>query len=143
MSFVAERSAAAGRSSPAGGIVTAPISKTAWAMAGLPYRDHTEYFREQTQATNVQMILGLPARKRWSVVATRHVPLAQVSRLLTRDRLLDAARGLRDALRSWGIPRPQLGLCGFNPHAGEEKLLGREESAVLAPAVPARALGLA
>lgn len=121
------------------GLVTAPISKTAWDAAGVPYRDHTEWLRAETGADG-QMVLGLPARGLWAALATRHVPLAEAPRLLTPDVLASAGRALRLALSALGARAPRLALCGLNPHAGEEGLLGREEGRLLAPA--ARRLGL-
>jgi 4-hydroxythreonine-4-phosphate dehydrogenase len=127
----------------AGGLVTAPISKKAWDDAGVPFRDHTEWLRKETGADG-QMILGAPTRGLWASLVTRHVPLAEVSRRLAPDAVLDAARALDAALRLLGRRRPRLGLCGFNPHAGEDGLLGPEERRVLAgTAQQARAKGLA
>jgi 4-hydroxythreonine-4-phosphate dehydrogenase len=115
-------------------IVTAPINKEAWSLAGVPYRDHTEYLRFVTGA-DAQMILAAPQRGLWCVLATRHVPLARVSGALSQARVLAAARTLEKALRQVGARRPRLVLCAFNPHAGEGGLLGREERGMLVPAV--------
>jgi 4-hydroxythreonine-4-phosphate dehydrogenase len=125
------------------GVVTAPISKEAWALAGVPYRDHTEYLRAVT-GCDAQMILAAPRQRLWCVLATRHIPLVRVPSALTAAKILSAARVLCDSLRETGLRRPRLVLCGLNPHAGEGGLLGSEEKRVLAPAVrSARRLGLA
>jgi 4-hydroxythreonine-4-phosphate dehydrogenase len=125
------------------GLVTAPISKTAWAAAGVRYGDHTSWLRAETGADG-QMILGAPRRGLWAALATRHVPLSAVPARLTRADVLGAARALHAALGALGLRRPRLGLCGLNPHAGEEGLLGPEERRLLAPAAArARADGLA
>jgi 4-hydroxythreonine-4-phosphate dehydrogenase len=127
----------------AAGVVTAPISKGAWALAEVPYRDHTEYLRAET-GCDAQMVLAAPQKRLWCVLATRHIPLARVPGALTQTRILSAARTLSLALRRVGMRRPRLVLCGLNPHAGEGGLLGSEEKKVLAPAVrSARRLGLA
>ena len=115
------------------GVVTAPISKEAWALAGVPYRDHTEYLRAATGA-DAQMILAAPRQRLWCVLATRHIPFARVPGALTGERILSAARTLSGALRRVGMRRPRLVLCALNPHAGEGGLLGREEKRVLEPA---------
>ena len=114
------------------GIVTAPISKKAWSMAGVPFTDHTEYFRIETNSP-AEMILGAPAQKLWCILATRHIELKQASSLLKVDRIVSAARSLRDSLRQIGFKRPNLGLCAFNPHAGEEGMMGSEERRILRP----------
>jgi 4-hydroxythreonine-4-phosphate dehydrogenase len=115
-------------------VMTAPISKEAWSLAGVAYRDHTEYLRSVTGA-DAQMILAAPQRGLWCVLATRHVPLARVSGVLSAAGVLAAARTLDEALRQVGFRHPRLVLCALNPHAGEGGLLGHEERRVLVPAV--------
>lgn len=126
------------------GLVTAPISKKAWDLAGVPYRDHTEWLSRETSSPRAQMILAAPRQDLWTVLVTRHIPLAKVSSLLSPAGIAAAARSLAEALAALGTPKPKLVLCGFNPHAGEDDLLGPEESRVLAPAVAlARRSGVA
>ncbi len=77
------------------------------------------------------------------VLATVHVPLADVPRLLTPA----ARRGHRHAdgasLPDFGYPAPRIGLAGLNPHAGEHGLMGHEDDEVLRPVVAAcRARGI-
>lgn len=135
LSFAAFRLATdlAGRKAVAG-IVTAPISKKSWSLAGLRYRDHTEYLRELFPKADAQMILGAPSSKLWCVLATRHVPLARVAGLLKGADVVSATASLRRALSLLGIRKPKLGLCAFNPHAGEDGLIGSEERKILIPA---------
>ncbi len=124
-------------------IVTAPISKEAWSLAGVSDRDHTEYLRSVT-GVDAQMILAAPQRGLWCVLVTRHVSLARACGALSSTGVLVAARALDRALRQVGSRRPRLVLCGLNPHAGESGLLGSEERRVLVPAVRrARRAGLA
>ena len=123
-------------------VVTAPISKEAWRLARVPYRDHTEYLRAVTGA-DAQMVLAAPQRGLWCVLVTRHIPLARVPGALSSGKVLAAARSLDQALRGLGSRRPRLVLCGLNPHAGEQGLLGSEEAEVLVPAArSARRQGL-
>jgi 4-hydroxythreonine-4-phosphate dehydrogenase len=122
-------------------IATAPINKEAFAQAGLPWRGHTDLLAHLTGAARVAMMFYADALR--VILATVHVPLAQVSRELTRERI-DATIDLAaEALPRFGYAAPKLGLAGLNPHAGEHGLLGGEEEAVLAPAVAAaRARGI-
>lgn len=125
------------------GLVTAPISKRGWSLAGAGYPDHTEFFRAELSAPEAQMILGAPERGLWCVTATRHVPLREVASRLDAAAVLSSARALSDALRALGRARPRLGLCALNPHAGEDGLIGGEERRVLSPAAArARRAGL-
>ncbi|MBI4377143.1 MAG: 4-hydroxythreonine-4-phosphate dehydrogenase PdxA [Elusimicrobia bacterium] len=114
-------------------LVTAPISKKSWEMAGVGFTDHTEFLRSEL-GLRAQMVLASPPNRLWCVTATRHIPLARVPGSLDVETVRAAAEGLHMALRIIGIPRPRLGLCGLNPHAGEDGLLGPEERRVLIPA---------
>ena len=137
-SYEAVRTAAAlARRGLLGGMVTAPVSKEAWGMAGALHLDHTAFLRDFTGARRVAMVLvGGPFR---AVLATRHIPLKEVPRAATGAAVAEAAdlgaAALRDGL---GLRAPRLALCALNPHGGENGLLGTEERDRLAPA--ARAL---
>jgi 4-hydroxythreonine-4-phosphate dehydrogenase len=115
------------------GIATAPVNKFAFAEAGLSWKGHTDLLAHLTGASRAAMMFWSEPLK--VVLATVHVPLAEVPRTLTRD-TLDAIIDLTAReLPRFGMPSPRLALAGLNPHAGEDGLLGGEEMAVLAPAV--------
>ncbi len=123
-------------------VATAPINKAAWAMAGLAWRGHTELLAELTGARRVAMMFH--AERLRVVLATTHVPLAEVPRRLTRERIEEVVGLAHDELPRFGCPRPRLAVAGLNPHAGEGGLLGEEEERCVRPAVEAcRALGIA
>jgi 4-hydroxythreonine-4-phosphate dehydrogenase len=114
-------------------VVTAPINKAAFAAAGYPWRGHTDLLAHLCGVTGVAMMF-------WSerlrvVLATVHIPLAEVPQALTRERLLAVLRLTARSLPEFGFPSPRLGVTGLNPHAGEGGLLGSEEEDVIAPAV--------
>lgn len=117
------------------GLVTAPISKGSWALAGYPWRDHTERLDAVDPARGAEMILGVPGRALWCVIATRHVPLKDVARALTPRGVASCALALDAALRRLRARAPRLALCALNPHAGEGGLMGVEETRVLKPAL--------
>ncbi len=122
-------------------VATAPISKEAFALAGLPWRGHTDLLAHLTGAPAVAMMFVSDAIR--VVLATVHVALADVPRLLTRGTLESAIRLAASALPRFGAPSPRLALAGLNPHAGEHGVIGSEDDAVLAPAVAAcRAAGI-
>ena len=123
-------------------VATAPINKAAWAMAGLAWRGHTELLAELTGARRVAMLFH--SERLRVVLATTHVPLAEVPRHLTRERLEEVVGLAHDGLPRFGYPRPRLAVAGLNPHAGENGLLGGEERSLLRPAIEAcRARGVA
>ena len=122
-------------------IATAPINKLAFAEAGLPWKGHTDLLAHLTGSGRVAMMFWSAPLK--VVLATVHVPLAEVPRVLTRERLDGIIDLTARELPRFGISAPRLALAGVNPHAGEEGLLGSEEQRVLAPAVEAaRARGI-
>ena len=116
-------------------IATAPINKLALSRAGLAWKGHTDLLAHLTGTSFVAMMFWSEPLK--VVLASVHVPLAEVSRALTpeivRDTILLTAR----ELPRFGVARPRLALTGVNPHAGEEGLLGTEEERILRPAVSA------
>ena len=117
------------------GITTAPVNKLAFAHAGLPWKGHTDLLAHLTGSSQVAMMFWSEPLK--VVLASVHVPLADVPRVVTRE-LLDAIIALTAReLPRFGIAAPRLALAGMNPHAGENGLLGTEEERVLGPAVVA------
>jgi 4-hydroxythreonine-4-phosphate dehydrogenase len=131
-----EASAAAALAGRIDAIVTAPLSKTSLAKAGVTHPGHTEYFAALAGADSVAMMFV--AERLRVTLATIHVPLRDVPGLLTVDGLLETMRLTRDALiRHADCPEPRLALLGLNPHAGEEGRFGDEEIRVLEPAVAA------
>ncbi len=121
----------------AAGVVTAPISKESWALAGYAWRDHTSRLAECAPGGAAEMLLGAPSRGLWCALATRHVPLREVPARADAGAVGRAARALDEGLRRLGRPRPRLALCGLNPHAGEDGLIGGEEKKTLVPAAAA------
>jgi len=129
-----EEAIAAARRGEVDALVTAPISKTWARRAGLAFPGHTELLAERFGARDVAMMFAGPRLR--VVLATVHVPLAQVSATLDADRIVTVTRLLARALiRDHGITAPRLGVVGLNPHAGEGGLLGDEERDVIAPAI--------
>jgi 4-hydroxythreonine-4-phosphate dehydrogenase len=122
-------------------IVTAPVSKEAFALAGVPWPGHTDLLAHLCDAPRVAMMFHADALR--VVLATVHVPLSAVPAALTPARLRDTIELTHEGLPSFGWPRPRIGVAGLNPHAGEHGLLGREEEAVITPVVEAcRAAGI-
>ena len=114
-------------------IATAPINKAAFALAGLPWRGHTELLQQLTGAPRVAMMFHSEALR--VVLATVHVPLRDVPATLTRERLRDTIELAAEWLPRFGVARPRLALAALNPHAGEQGVIGSEERDLLAPVV--------
>jgi len=114
-------------------MVTAPVHKAVINEAGMPFSGHTEFLAEITGGDPVMMLAAGDLRV---ALATTHLPLADVPRAITRERVQRVLRVLDHDLRSrFGIARPRILVAGLNPHAGESGHLGREEIEVIEPAL--------
>jgi 4-hydroxythreonine-4-phosphate dehydrogenase len=116
-------------------MATAPVNKEAFALAGLPWRGHTDLLAHLTGAASVAMMFYADALR--VVLATIHVPLADVPRLLTRASLEQVIRLTAREMPRFGFPSPRLAVAGLNPHAGEHGVMGSEEREVFEPALAA------
>jgi 4-hydroxythreonine-4-phosphate dehydrogenase len=114
------------------GMVTAPIDKNTIYSTDFPFKGHTEYFTKEFNATETLMLMVGENLKVGLV--TDHVSIAQVSNLVTKERLELKVRLLEMSLRKdFGILKPKIALLGLNPHAGDGGLLGMEEIQVIKP----------
>ena len=137
-----ERAVRMARQGDVAGIVTAPIDKSVLLLGGYEYPGHTEMLAALTSArvammlTSAERVGGASAPPALRVVlATTHLPLRDVPRALTHERIVDVAATTRTALRDWfGIGTPRIALCAMNPHAGDRGRFGSEDDDVLAPA---------
>jgi 4-hydroxythreonine-4-phosphate dehydrogenase len=135
------RAVADARAGTIDAIATAPINKEAFALAELPWKGHTDLLAHLTQTPRVAMMFYAETLR--VVLATVHIPLADVPRTLTRDTVEFTIDLAARELPRFGYARPRLALAGLNPHAGEHGVIGREEQDVLRPAVEAcRARGV-
>lgn len=121
-------------------LCTAPVSKEQISRAGIPFMGHTEVLAE---AFGVEVLMLMDGPRLRVALATNHVPLIQVPKLLRAPRLTKQLVLLSKSLKPVLGRPPRLALCGLNPHAGEGGLLGREEVEILTPALrAARKLGV-
>lgn len=126
-------------------IVTGPIHKAKLARRGFAHPGHTEFLAALCGVDRVVMAF-VGGQVRVSLV-TVHVPVREIAARLTTDLVLHTIRASHHALRRWAPPRALIGplgrpagtiaVCGLNPHAGDEGLLGAEDQDVVAPAVRA------
>jgi len=123
-------------------ITTCPINKQVMNMAGYPFPGHTELLAHLVGSSFVgMMFLG----SRWKIVlVTTHLPLKDVSKWVTANRVLTILQLTEDGMKKYfGIPHPKFAVLGLNPHCGEEGLLGEEEKKEIVPAIAeAKSLGM-
>jgi len=115
-------------------LVTAPISKEAINKAGFTYSGHTEFLSQRTHTKKTVMML-LNNRLKFSLV-TRHTALRDVAKQLNADKLSSTILLTHQALKKlFGIKNPRIAVCGLNPHASDNGVIGNEEARIIKPAV--------
>jgi 4-hydroxythreonine-4-phosphate dehydrogenase len=122
-------------------IATAPVNKEAFRLAGLEWSGHTDLLAHLTASSHVAMMFYSDALR--VVLATVHIPLAEVPRALTQASLEATIALTARELPRFGIAQPRIAVAGLNPHAGEHGLFGNEEEVAIGPAIEAcRARGI-
>lgn len=115
-------------------IVTAPINKEAWGLAGhSKFPGHTELLAARFNARRTRMMFVAPSLK--VMLVTTHIPLSAVPDALTIGRVFETIEAAHCACTRLGVAKPRIAVCGVNPHAGEAGLLGEEDGRVIFPAV--------
>lgn len=114
-------------------LVTAPVSKEAWQLAGIGYPGHTELLADACGTSRFGMLLAGAGLR--VMLATRHVPLRKVPDALTPDTIRTAAELLVEGLPALGILQPRIAICGLNPHAGDGGAIGDEELTWISPLI--------
>ncbi len=125
-----ERAAAGTLSGEFSGVVTGPVSKSWLQKAGYVFPGQTEFFAARWGGEPTMAFCGGKLRV---VLLTWHIPLREVAGQLTEANIARAVRAADELARAEGVTAPRIGVCGLNPHAGEEGLLGTEERDVIDP----------
>jgi len=115
-------------------IVTAPVSKEAFKLAGVKYNGHTELLAGLSGAKNVVMLMQ--CGKINVLLLTRHLPICAVSRNIKKDAIIKDTILLHGYLqKKMGIKYPRVAVLALNPHAGDGGVIGKEEKTIISPAV--------
>jgi 4-hydroxythreonine-4-phosphate dehydrogenase len=125
-----ERAAAGCMAGEFAGVVTGPVSKARLARIGYLFPGQTEFFAARWGGEPTMAFCGGRLRV---VLLSWHVPLREVPAYLTAAHFTRVVRAADELARAEGLPAPRLGVCGFNPHAGEDGLLGDEEQHIINP----------
>jgi len=120
------------RSGHVDALCTAPVSKEQISRAGIPFMGHTEVLAD---AFGVEVMMMMDGPRVRIALATNHVAISALPRLLTVERLTAQLKLLSRVLAPVVGRRPRIAVLGLNPHAGEGGLLGREEVEVIGPAI--------
>ncbi len=115
-------------------VVTAPISKTSWKLAGARWPGHTELLAARCKSPRKAMMFVAGPLK--LALATIHVGLFDIRHLFTIGCVFEPIDLLNTALQEFfGIAKPHIAVAGLNPHAGEEGQFGDEELRIIKPAI--------
>lgn len=115
-------------------IVTAPVAKNAMYLAGHKFNGQTEVLQKYLAHDGQLAEMLFVADNFRVLLLTRHCALKDIN--LTKEIVITKVQNLVKTFKShFGIENPKFALCGFNPHSGEDGILGREEIDILTPAV--------
>jgi 4-hydroxythreonine-4-phosphate dehydrogenase len=116
------------------GLVTAPLHKKNIQSAEFSFTGHTPYLKSMFGVNDVVMMLCAGDFR--VALVTEHVPVAEVAKHITKEKILSKLSLIHQSLqRDFGIDKPRIAVLGLNPHAGDEGLIGNEEETIIKPAV--------
>ncbi len=115
-------------------LVTAPINKHNVQSSEFKFPGHTEFL---AKLSNVDKALMLMVADNLRVaVVSGHIPLKDVAKTLTKEKIVEAITQLNESLiKDFGITRPKIAVMGLNPHAGDNGVIGDEEKGIIIPAI--------
>ena len=123
------------RSGALDALVTAPINKNNIQSDQFNFPGHTEYLQDKF-GTGKEAVMLLASDIMRIAVATGHIPVKEISSVLTTDLILNKLTTLNEALRQdFGIRKPRIAVLGLNPHAGDNGVIGKEEKKIIIPAM--------
>jgi len=115
-------------------VITAPINKAVLMQAGFGFPGHTDYLAKLTGAPRAVMMLASDQLR--VIPLTVHIPITEVPGAIDGPSIIETAEIALAALtRDFAISSPRLAIAGLNPHAGEDGVLGSEETDIIAPAI--------
>jgi 4-hydroxythreonine-4-phosphate dehydrogenase len=115
-------------------IVTAPVSKEALRLAGYSYPGQTEMVTVLSKSKPSIMVMASAVAR--IALATIHVPISEVPRLLTKEIICERLSIFNHSIKQdFAVRSPRIAVLGLNPHAGENGLIGREEQEIIKPAI--------
>jgi len=117
------------------GLLTQPVSKyfINKAVRGLNFIGHTEFLARFCKIPQRKVTMCFLSDRVNVALLTTHIPLRIVYRRISKRNILRTVKHSVELLKKLGISSPALAICGFNPHAGEEGVLGKEEILKIKP----------
>lgn len=122
------------KSKSADAVITSPVSKHAFELAGIKFPGQTEILAKECKTKNYLMIFL--SRKMIAALVTIHIPIKDISKFISIQLISTKIQVLLDSLkRDLGIAKPAIAVIGLNPHAGEQGRIGKEEKEIILPAI--------
>ena len=116
-------------------IVTAPINKDNIQSDDFRYSGHTEFLTQQFGEGKDSLMMMISDRMRVALVCN-HTPIAKVAETITEERILSKLALLNETLKKdFSCRKPRIAVLALNPHAGDNGLIGEEETNIIRPAV--------
>ncbi|MCP2520977.1 4-hydroxythreonine-4-phosphate dehydrogenase PdxA [SCandidatus Aminicenantes bacterium Aminicenantia_JdfR_composite] len=112
-------------------LVTAPVSKESWFLANYNYLGHTDYLSKLFP----DIIMSFWSKNLKIALFTHHMPLKKSLQFIKKNKLISFLNFLNEKLKKLGLKNYEFLICGLNPHAGENGLLGEEEKKEIIPAI--------
>ncbi len=114
-------------------MVTGPISKSVLNRGGYKISGHTEFLARLCKSKSIMMLMNDRLKV---TLQTIHIPLSKITKEITKNKIIETVCIINEDLRNkFGYTKPKILICGINPHAGEDGLLGKEEIDIIMPAV--------
>lgn len=116
-------------------LVTAPINKHTIQSNTFNFPGHTEYIEERVGEGHKALMVLMKDDLRIALV-TGHIPVSRIASAITKDLIQEKLRIFEYSLRNdFGITKPRIAVLSLNPHAGDDGLIGIEESEIIIPAL--------
>jgi 4-hydroxythreonine-4-phosphate dehydrogenase len=116
----------------AAALVTGPLDKNLCAQVNKNFRGHTEYLQERCKVPKTTMLLS--GGQLQVALVTTHIPLSQVPKAITSQKIIETALQVYQHLKSF-FPKPRIAVAALNPHASDGGLFGNEEKTIIEPAI--------
>jgi len=115
-------------------LVTAPINKKSIHSESFDFPGHTEYLANKFNTEDYLMMM-ISENLRIGIL-TGHIPLKEVSATITEDLLIRKIGIMNESLlKDFSIRKPKIAVLGLNPHAGDDGVIGKEETEIIIPAI--------
>lgn len=114
-------------------LVTAPINKYNSQSEEFKFPGHTDYLAQELEGN--ALMLMVQDRLRVGLL-TDHVPVNEVAQHLTEKLLTEKIETIRKTLvQDFSLVKPKIAVLGLNPHSGDNGVIGKEEEAIIKPAI--------